>query len=221
MAENLNISFRENDKLKGSSNYYVWALKMRAVLQGEGQWTITETEQRPQTFPVTIDGEQLTEAKLMKKKILACRLILLSVTDDLVDLVAEHIDPAIAWKALKEQFNSGDQSQILTIMGQLQTLRMNEGDSIEEYVKKTRELKNRLHSMGERITDRNVNQMVMNGLPRSFESIIQMLTHLDPSMTFEKLSASLLSESHRRKHRNQVLGDEEALAVSFHRQASV
>ena len=44
MAENSNISFRENDKLKGSSNYYVWALKMRAVLRGEGQWTITETE---------------------------------------------------------------------------------------------------------------------------------------------------------------------------------
>ena len=221
MAENSNISFRENDKLKGSSNYYVWALKMRAVLRGEGQWTITETEQRLQTFPVTIDGEQLTEAKLMKKKILACRLILLSVIDDLVDLVVEHIDSAIAWKALKEQFNSGDQSQILTIMGQLQTLRMNEGDSIEDYVKKARELKNRLHSMGERITDQNVNQMVMNGLPRSFESIIQTLIHLDPSMTFEKLSASLLSDSHRRKHRNQLLGDKEALAVSFHRQASV
>ena len=106
-------------------------------------------------------------------------------------------------------------------MGQLQTLRMNEGDSIEDYVKKARELKNRLHSMGERITDRNVNQMVMNGLPRSFESIIQTLTHLDPSMTFEKLSVSLLSELHRRKHRNQLLGDEEALAVSFHQQASV
>ena len=130
--------------------------------------------------------------------------LIISLIDDLVDLVAEHIDPAIAWKALKEQFNSGDQSQILTIMGQLQTLRMNEGDSIEDYVKKARELKNRLHSMGERITDRNVNQMVMNGLPRSFESIIQTLTHLDPSMTFEKLSASLLSKSHRRKHRNQL-----------------
>ena len=36
MAENSNISFRENHKLKGSSNYYVWALKMRAVLRGEG-----------------------------------------------------------------------------------------------------------------------------------------------------------------------------------------
>ena len=33
-------------------------------------------------------------------------------------------------------------------------------------------------------------------------------------MTFEKLSASLLSESHRRKHRNQLLGDEEALTAS-------
>ena len=105
-------------------------------------------------------------------------------------------------------------------MGQLQSLKLNEGGNIEDYVRKARELKNRLSSMGERLSDRNVNQIVLNGLPRSYESTIQTLTHLDANMMFKKLSASLLSESHRRKHRDQLLGDEEALVASHQRRPS-
>ena len=192
---------------------------MRPVLRTEGQWSITETEQRPATYPAMIDGETTTKAQLKKKKkILACRLLLLSVTDDLIDLIVEYTDPAAAWKVLKDQFNAGDQSQILTLMGQLQSLRMHEGGSVEEYIKKARELKNRLSSMDERLTDRNINQLVLNGLPRSFKSLIQTLTHIDPNMTFERLSSSLLSKAHRRQHRTQQVGDDEVLAASFQRQ---
>ena len=119
MTDSNNAIFKKGNKLKGSSNYYVWALKMRAILRAEGQWAVTETQQMPTIFPVTIDNEAMTEAQLKKRKTLACRLILLSVSDDLIDLIGEHSDPALAWKTLKDQFNSGDQSQILTLMGQL------------------------------------------------------------------------------------------------------
>ena len=102
MANTSSYIFRESDKLKGSSNYYVWALKMRATLRAEGQWNITETEQRPENYPVAIKGEAMTEIQLKRKKTLACRLLLMSVADDVVDLIAEHTDPAVAWKALKD-----------------------------------------------------------------------------------------------------------------------
>ena len=82
-------------------------------------------------------------------------------------------------------------------MSQLQSMRMQEGGSVEDYVKRARELRNRLLNMGERITNKSLNQLVLNGLPRSFESFIQTLTHIDPEMTFEKLSSSLLSEAYR------------------------
>ena len=75
--------------------------------------------------------------------------------------------------------------------------------------------------MGEKLTDRNVNQIILNGMPRSYESTVQTLTHLNESMTFEKLSTSLISESHRQEHRDQQFGDSEALAASFNKQASI
>ena len=121
-------------------------------------------------------------------------MLILSISDDLIDLVARHSDPALIWKTLQEQFHGGDQSQILTLMSQLQSLKMSEGGSVEEYIKKAQELKNRLSSMGERLSDKNVNQTLLNGLPRSYESTIQTLIHLNSNMTFEQLSASLISE---------------------------
>jgi len=96
MTESSSVAFREGDKLKGLTNYYVWALKMRAVLRVEGKWSITDEEQTHTVYPITIDGEAFMEGQLKKKKALACRLILLSVSDDLVDIIAEYSDPALA-----------------------------------------------------------------------------------------------------------------------------
>jgi len=68
---------------------------MRAVLRAKGQWAITENEQSPAAYLVTIDGEAYMEAQLKKKKVLACRLLLLSVISELIDLIAEHSDPVV------------------------------------------------------------------------------------------------------------------------------
>lgn len=103
---------------------------------------ITESVKEHTVFPVHIDGEAYTEGQLKRKRVLACQSTLMSVSDDLVDLVAEHTDPTMAWKTLKEIFHSSNQSQILTLMGQLQSLRMNEGSVVEDYVKKACEIKN-------------------------------------------------------------------------------
>ena len=132
-----NVSIRERDKLKGLSNYYVWALKFRAILRGESLWAITEEESRPEQYPVTIDGEQYTQIQLKKKKAAAaCKILTMAVIDDLVDTVAVHIDPALAWKALKDAFHSGDQGQVLGLISQLTTMRLTEGASVDDYFKR-------------------------------------------------------------------------------------
>ena len=41
---------REGEKLIGTKNYYIWSLKMRAILRGEGMWPLTKAEQNPTTF---------------------------------------------------------------------------------------------------------------------------------------------------------------------------
>ena len=177
MTNSSSINIRENDKLKGQDNYYVWVLKLRAILKAENLWSITESVQIPLAYPATLDGEQMTEVQLRKWKATATQILTLAINDDIVDIVASHAYPVHTWAALKAAFSAGDQSQILTLMSQLQTIRLSEGGSIEDYIKKARELKNRLASMGETVYDRALIQLVLNGLPCSFESTIQTLTH--------------------------------------------
>ena len=137
------------------------------------------------------------------------------------DTIAAFIDPALAWQALKNAYQSGDQSQVLTLTSQLHSIKLSEGGSVEDYIKKTREIRNRLTSMGETISDKTMIQIVLNGLPCSYVNTIQTLTHLNVDRSFEQVSSSLLTESHRRKHRAQQLGDDEALAATFHQKASL
>ena len=89
---------------------------------------------------------------------------------------------------------------------------------MEDYLKKARELKNRLVSMGETVSDRALTQLVLNGLPRSFESTIQTLTHQTVALSFDKISSSLISESHKRVQRAMQIGEEDALSTSFQQQ---
>jgi hypothetical protein len=93
--------FGEANKLAGLSNYYVWSLKVRALLRAEGLWELTDIQFSPASFPADYAGENVTAAKLKKMKVLIVKILTMSIKDDLIDTVAEHTNPSAAWAALK------------------------------------------------------------------------------------------------------------------------
>lgn len=87
---------------------------------------------------------------------------------------------------------------------------------MEEYLKRARELKNKLAALGDPVVDRTLVQIVLNGLPRSYEFVIPSLTYAPVFPTFDIVCSKLITEYHKIQHRNRLLGeDDEALAVSF------
>jgi hypothetical protein len=60
-------------------------------------------------------------------------------------------------------------------MNQLHILRMSEGRSMEKYVSKTMDFKNKLLAIGKVVPNRFIYQFVFNGLPRSYEQTIQTI----------------------------------------------
>lgn len=63
---------------------------------------------------------------------------------------------------------------------------------------------------------RTLVQIVLNGLPRSYEFVIPSLTYVPVFLTFDVVCSKLIIEYHKIQHRNIILGDDdEALAVSF------
>jgi len=69
-------------------------------------------------------------------KVNALLALILSVNNDLIDTIAIHTDLVLAWVALRASYQWGNQSQILTLIGQLQGLKLHKGDSMEDYLKR-------------------------------------------------------------------------------------
>ena len=65
------------------------------------------------------------------------------------------------------------------------------------------------------MSDQTLVQLLLNGLPRSYEGVVQTLSNLDIILTFDQLTTRLLTEAARQEQRTSQLGDEEALAAYF------
>lgn len=76
-------------------------------------------------------------------------------------------------------------------------------------------MKNKLVSLGKPIENQTLVQLVLNGLPRSYERTSQAMSNEDVIPTFSQVTSQLLTEAHRMKLRSKQLGDEEALVANF------
>jgi hypothetical protein len=76
-------------------------------------------------------------------------------------------------------------------------------------------LKNKLLSLGKIVLDRSICRLVLNGLRKSYESVVQTLSNLDIVLTFDQLIGKLLAEVACQKQQTSQLGDEKALAIHF------
>jgi hypothetical protein len=74
------------------SNYYIWSLKIRALLRAEGLWELNEV-----SFSLA----------LKKLKVLGVKILTMSVKDNLIDIVVEYSNPLAAWAALKKMYQAG------------------------------------------------------------------------------------------------------------------
>ena len=167
-----NREIGEANKLARLKNYCIWSLKIRTLLRIEGLQELTKAFFSPTSFPADYARMNIIAVKLKKLKVLAIKILIMSVNDDLINIVAEQTKPTTAWAALKKAYNQvRSQSQILTFTGQFQNLKLVEGASMEDiasqtnyYILKAWEIKNRLKSMDETVIDKVANYQSLDQL---------------------------------------------------------
>ena len=76
---------------------------MKLILRSKRHWAITVEEQNPEYYPIIIGGETpKDEDQLLYKKAVACKVICLAISDEIVDAVAEILDPVVIWQTLRQ-----------------------------------------------------------------------------------------------------------------------
>ena len=74
-------------------------------------------------------------------------------------------------------YNAGDQQQILFLTNKLHSISLKEGGDITAYLMEASNLCNHLNALGETIVDHELIDIVLNGLPCSFDMVIQGISY--------------------------------------------
>ena len=154
-----------------SSNYTVWAIRMKLLLKVHKAWEVIETESN--------------EAE---KNDIAIPLIFQSIPEALVLQVGDLDNAKKVWEAIKSRHMGADrvkEARLQTLMSEFERLKMKDNDIIDSFVGKLSELSSKFTALGEIIEEPKLVKKFLMFLPRkkyihmvvaSFEQVLDLKT---------------------------------------------
>ena len=100
----------------------------------------------------------------------ALATIVLSVEPSLLYLVGNPEDPVAVWKKLSDQFQKKTWANRLVLRQRLHSLRLKDGDSVQEHVKAMTELFIELSVIGDEVTEEDRVVYLLASLPDSYNT---------------------------------------------------
>ena len=192
------------------SNYPTWKVQCQMALMKEGLWKIVNGEEAP---PAADKADKY--AKFVARRDRALATIVLSVQPSLLYLIGEPEDPTIVWKKLSEQFQKKTWANKLELRRRLYSLRLKEGDSVQEHIKAMIEIFNGLSVIGDPVSDEDRVVHLLASLPETFNMLVTALEASPNVPKMEIVTERLLHEERKMKDRgtSSVSSSEKAMAA--------
>ena len=132
----------------------------------------------------------------------ALAIIVLSVEPTLLYLIADPEDPTVVWKKLADQFQKKTWANKLELRRKLYSMRLKDGNSVQEHIKAMTEVFDSLSVVGDPIAEEDRVVHLLASLPESYNMLV---TALEASVEVPKLE--LVTE--RLLHEERKLRDRE------------
>ena len=175
--------------LKGG-NYPTWKLQCQMALMKDGLWGIVNgTEVAP------AEAEPLAKFNTRRDKALA--IIVLSVDPTLLYLVGDPTDPIVVWTKLADQFQKKTWANKLHLRKRLYSMRLKEGESVQEHIKTMTETFNALTVIGDKITEEDRVVHLLASLPDSYCVLVTALEACAEVPKMETVTEWLLHEERK------------------------
>eukprot|EP01018_Ginkgo_biloba_P006693 Gb_18192 [translate_table: standard] len=182
----------EGNKLNGS-NYVNWKFKVQTILECWNAWQIVagiEAKLADATTAVDWDKRE-TKAKV---------LIRMSVTDAIIPHIRDCDTSSNTWKVLKTLFETENANRVFFLKSKLFSIKMDENESVNDYLSRVKELKDKLGDIGEKISSTDLVTVTLNGMTSDYQVFITSLAARLTAPTFEELTSVLLQEEERRRN---------------------
>ncbi|XP_023732958.1 uncharacterized protein LOC111880778 [Lactuca sativa] len=159
------------------TNYPVWAVKFKSIMDAHGIWETVEPK--------------AGETSDKKKSKQALSFLFQAIPEDMVLQMASYTEPKKVWHELKTWYVGVDRvrtSRLATLKRELESLRMKDGETVDDFVTKLSGLASKTRSLGYELEEGDLVKRLLDSMPKSFLQIvasIEQCFELD-SMLFDE-----------------------------------
>ena len=191
-------------------NYPTWKVQCRMALVKDGLWGVVDGTD---TDPGTENVE--ARRKYLSTRDRALAMIVLSMEPSLLYLIGDPQDPGKVWKTLQDHFQKKTWANRLELRRKLYALRLKEGDSVQEHVRRMTEIFEELSVIDAPVSDEDKVVHLLASLPDSFGMLVTALeANSETVPKLELVTERLLHEEQKLKKKDEAAGDDQkALAA--------
>src|SRR5436190_14468859 len=172
--------------LKGRENYREWSFDIENVLVMEGYWQAIEGYSEEDKTPTT-------QRDSCDKK--ARAIICLSLDPSLKAYVVQTKTAKEAWDALATNFKDQGVNSWISILQELCSIKLEDYESMQQYVSAFMNISLRLSSLGKNIDDELLAALMLKGLPKEYLPMRMALENSNVEISSDLVKSKLLQDT--------------------------
>ena len=171
-----------------NQNYQSWKFKMKMLLIREGTWKCINEPRPAQPTEEWLDRDQKAQSTIS-----------LCIDDDQIIHICNCQTAKDMWEELQKAHERVNLSNKLYLIRKLYQTKLQKDQDMQDYIRQTLEMVERLRGIGEEIKDFHVAALLLSGLPESYETLVTALdARPDDDLTLEYVKGKLVDEYKRK-----------------------
>jgi hypothetical protein len=186
----MTYSMKSEKKLEGASKFIAWKTRIDLILSKNKVLDIVKGKIVEPQFEEGKEKEPQNVAVMEKFKnndINAMSVIVDSIKDHLIPYIS-HLDSyKKMYDALNNLFSVKNIGQVMSLKNELCDMKMNDDDNIISYFVRISQLRDQIQAIEEIISEKELVNIVLNGLPKTWDEFVASINTRKDYPTFEEL----------------------------------
>jgi putative lipoic acid-binding regulatory protein len=200
VKETMTYSMKSENKLDGAFNFKAWKTRIDLILAKNKVLDIVKGKIVEPEFEEGKEKEPQNVAVMEKFKdsdINAMSIIVDYIKDHFIPYIS-HLDSSKKmYDALTNLFSVRNIGQVMSLKNELRDMKMNDDDNITSYFVRISQLRDQLQAIEEIISEKELVNIVLNGLPKTRDAFAASMNTRKEYPTFKKLWTCCAQEESR------------------------
>jgi hypothetical protein len=186
----MTYSMKIKNKLEGAFNFRAWKTRIDLILAKNKVLVLVKGKIMEPEFEARKEKETHNVVVMEKFKdndINTMSIILDSVKDHLIPYISHLYSSKKMYDALTNLFSIRNIGQVTSLKNELRDMKMKDDDSITSYFVRISQLRDQLQAIEEIILEKKLVNIVLNGLPKTWDAFTTSMNTRKEYPTFEEL----------------------------------